>query len=397
MESKRPPLLLILETHPIQYRAPVYARLEQLCPGSIHVAYASDFSLRGVQDPGFATPVSWDTDLLAGYPSTVLNPHLTHAPCRWNDLDGRGLEGLFRELRPSAILLNSLNFRFDLVAYALARWRRIPIWMRCETQDQAFERSSLKSLLRSIYYRLLYSGISQAFPIGAYNRQHWLRHGLRLHQLRPAHYCTPDRAGVLSIAQRQDRRDSLRHQLGIHHHQLLVAFFGKLIPKKDPALLLNSLSFLPDFVRERIALVYVGSGEMQPELQLQAADLYARHGTIVLFPGFVNQSTLVDWYLAADVVVLPSRRAGETWGLVVNEALQAGCGVVVSEAVGCSADFGGWQRVRTIPVGSAPHLASAIEELAAFSRDYGWAAKGLQEYSIEAAALAFATAIHNLP
>jgi len=30
-------------------------------------------------------------------------------------------------------------------------------------------------------------------------------------------------------------------------------------------------------------------------------------------------------------MVLPSRRAGETWGLVVNEALQAGCAVIVSE------------------------------------------------------------------
>jgi hypothetical protein len=30
---------------------------------------------------------------------------------------------------------------------------------------------------------------------------------------------------------------------------------------------------------------------------------------------------------------------GRDWGLVANEALQAGCGVVVSSAVGCSIDF----------------------------------------------------------
>ena len=30
------------------------------------------------------------------------------------------------------------------------------------------------------------------------------------------------------------------------------------------------------------------------------------------FAGFVNQSELVDWYLAADILVLPSRQAGET-------------------------------------------------------------------------------------
>jgi len=111
----------------------------------------------------------------------------------------------------------------------------------------------------------------------------------------------------------------------------------------------------------------------------------------------VNQGELVNWYLAADVVVLPSRQAGETWGLVVNEALQAGCGVVISDAVGCSADFGSWARVRTIPVASAPHLADALVELAAFPRDFDWAADGLEDYSIEAAAQAFAAAIHELP
>lgn len=75
-----PPLLLIFETHPIQYRAPVYARLHELCPGSIHVVYASDYSLRGGHDPGFAKAVTWDSDLLAGYPSTILRSDLSQAP-----------------------------------------------------------------------------------------------------------------------------------------------------------------------------------------------------------------------------------------------------------------------------------------------------------------------------
>ena len=105
---------------------------------------------------------------------------------------------------------------------------------------------------------------------------------------------------------------------------------------------------------------------------------------------------MLDWYLAADVVVLPSRRAGETWGLVANEAMQAGCAVVVTEAVGCAADFGRWQRFRTIPVGSASHLASALEDLSSYPRSFTWASAGLQSYSINAAAQAFADAIRVL-
>ncbi|QPN59120.1 glycosyltransferase family 4 protein [Synechococcus sp. CBW1002] len=389
--------LLIFETHPIQYRAPVYSRLNQICPGQIHVAYACDISLRGGLDPGFSLPVTWDGNLMGGYPSTVLDASVTLPPRGWNDLRGHGVISLIHRLQPRAILLNSLNYRYDHTAYLAGLLARIPIWMRCETQDQAFSRSWLKDRLRHTYYRLLYAGIQQAFPIGELNRQHWLRHGMKPMQLRAAHYCTPNRAAALTTQQRQCRREALRQQLGLDARYLLVGFFGKLIPKKDPMLLLESLPLMPDSLRHRLAFVYVGSGALQQELQQEAAAVQLRYGVPVHFPGFVNQSALVDWYLAADVVVLPSQRTGETWGLVVNEAMQAGCSVVVSEAVGCTADFSGWERFRTIPVGSASSLALALMELAEYPRSFTWATEGLQPYSIEAAAQAFAAAIAELP
>ena len=233
--------LLIVESHPIQYRAPVYAELNRLCPDLIHVVYASDFSLRGGRDPGFGSAITWDSDLLDGYPSTVLSSRLNHAPAGWNDLKGPGLPALVERLKPQAMLLTSLNHRYDYVAYALGLWHKIPIWMRLETQDQAFERSPLKGVLRSAYYRLFYSGVSKAFPIGQLNRQHWLRHGLKPNQLVDAHYCTPDRAVGLSLAVREQRRQLLRRSLGLQPQQLLVAFFGKLIAMKQPDLLLDAL------------------------------------------------------------------------------------------------------------------------------------------------------------
>jgi glycosyltransferase involved in cell wall biosynthesis len=303
---------------------------------------------------------------------------------------------MIHRLRPDAILLNSLNYRYDSVAYALALLQGILVWIRCETQDVAFSRSRLKSLLRFAYYRLFYLGISQAFPIGKLNREHFLRHGLRPCQLRNANYCTPDRSSLLSLQERQDRRDALRLKLGIPGQQVLVAFFGKLISKIDPELLLQAVHYLSPILRDRLSLLYVGSGELLEVLQAQAVILQAQTGIVTYFAGFVNQIALLDWYLLSDVVVLPSRRAGETWGLVVNEALHAGCSVAVSEAVGCAADFGTWERFRTIPVGSAPHLADALTQLAAYPRSFDWAAERLKQYSVEASAQAIASAIAEL-
>jgi glycosyltransferase involved in cell wall biosynthesis len=115
-----------------------------------------------------------------------------------------------------------------------------------------------------------------------------------------------------------------------------------------------------------------------------------------IFAGFINQSAIRDFYAATDILVLPSRRTGEAWGLVVNEALQAGCAVVISEAVGCAREFGGWERVEIIPVGDATALAGAVERLAVFPRELGWAREGMKAYSTSTAAEALAREIRLL-
>jgi glycosyltransferase involved in cell wall biosynthesis len=81
---------------------------------------------------------------------------------------------------------------------------------------------------------------------------------------------------------------------------------------------------------------------------------------------------------------------GETWGLVVNEALHAGCGVVVSDAVGCSAEFGRWDRARVFPEGNTEACGGALVDLARLERSWDWAATRMEAYSVEAAARALA-------
>ena len=113
------------------------------------------------------------------------------------------------------------------------------------------------------------------------------------------------------------------------------------------------------------------------------------------FTGFVNQSQLPDYYLASDIVVLPSRRMGETWGLVINEALQAGCAAVVSDAVGCYEDFRSLERVRVFREGQGQDLTNAINELSGYTRDFEWAREHMRSYSIESAALAMSRLLNG--
>jgi glycosyltransferase involved in cell wall biosynthesis len=58
----------------------------------------------------------------------------------------------------------------------------------------------------------------------------------------------------------------------------------------------------------------------------------------VILAGFLNQSEISQAYEAADVFALASGW-DETWGLVVNEAMNFGLPVVVSDKVGCAVDL----------------------------------------------------------
>ena len=66
-------MLTIIDTHPIQYRAPVYRMLASQFQVPITVVYGSDFSVAGYQDKEFGTKFSWDTDLLSGSQSIFLS------------------------------------------------------------------------------------------------------------------------------------------------------------------------------------------------------------------------------------------------------------------------------------------------------------------------------------
>jgi glycosyltransferase involved in cell wall biosynthesis len=52
----------------------------------------------------------------------------------------------------------------------------------------------------------------------------------------------------------------------------------------------------------------------------------------------MNQGEIVKAYVAADLLVLPSD-SGETWGLVVNEALACSVPAVVSDLCGSAEDL----------------------------------------------------------
>jgi glycosyltransferase involved in cell wall biosynthesis len=57
----------------------------------------------------------------------------------------------------------------------------------------------------------------------------------------------------------------------------------------------------------------------------------------IKFTGAINNKDLPSYYQRADVFILPS--LSEVWGLVVEEALNNGTPVMVSDRVGCAEEI----------------------------------------------------------
>ena len=98
-------------------------------------------------------------------------------------------------------------------------------------------------------------------------------------------------------------------------------YVGRLAEEKNLELLINAFNKLPD-----LHLSIVGYGYLENKLKSLAS-------SNVSFIGAVENKSLSKYYSNADVLVLPSK--SEPWGLVVEEALNHGLPVIISNRVGC--------------------------------------------------------------
>jgi len=115
-------------------------------------------------------------------------------------------------------------------------------------------------------------------------------------------------------------------------------------------------------IRQRYpcALLYAGDGPLRKSIE---SKIQKKGISDVIITGFLNQTEISQAYIAGDILVLPSSYA-ETWGLVVNEGMNFGLPIVVSDKVGCGLDLvRDGENGYIVPYNSVSALAEAITEL----------------------------------
>ncbi len=349
-------MLAVLETHPVQYHAPVYRALENRFGIPVTAIYGSDFSVVGYRDREFGATFAWDTDLLSGYHAMFLSRSGTGGAKSPERVSARGMGQALAAAAPSAVLVTGYSPRFHQLAFYSA-WRAgVPILFRGETTDHARNRSRAKAWIRDRALRWLYGRCAALLYVGQRSHQHLRRLAPPAARLVFSPYCVDASMFECDEAARKRLRAETRRDLEVTEEGIVLLYSGKLVSHKGVDLLEHAVASLPASVRERVALVFLGDGEFRPSLEVLARRLGLHR---VCFLGFRNQKELSGYYHAADLLVLPSH--SETWGLVVNEALHHGVPCVVSERVGCAPDLVAPGVTGEVSeTGSTPSLTAAL-------------------------------------
>lgn len=349
--------LAALYSHPIQYFAPLFRELAARPEIDLTVYFCSRQGLDVSYDPQFGRAFQWDIPLLEGYKSAFL-PNLRR---------GTDVDGFFRLINPS-IITELVRHRYHALlvhGYEHAtKWLAVMASKVCGTRLLLRGESHLLDpkpwyiwAAKELMLRRLLRATDKCLYLGQNNKNFYQRYGISENKLVHVPYCVDNAFFRESYRKLVARRKEIRRELMIEDDAPVVLYVGKLIPKKQPLLLFEAFSQVRQ--HQMCHLLYAGDGELRSQLETTIA----RSGIAgVHVIGFLNQSEIGKAYIASDILALPSR--SEPWGLVVNEAMNFGLPVVVSDRVGCAPDLvHSGKNGYIVPHNSSRALAEALEKL----------------------------------
>lgn len=325
--------LVIVNTHPIQYFAPLYRALEKHLGDTFTVVYCSKKGLAVSQDYQFGERFQWDIDLLQGYSYLFTDEADENADRDASKISCRTLPKLLDRLKPEILLVYGY---YGPVTQCTLRWARknpCKVLMRGDTWTGLGEVPGWwRQKLKRVWFRSFILPIVYGFlAVGKKNQAYWGELGGSKEKIWVVPYGIDK--GRFKPLESSKYKNELRKKYGISKDMPTVGFFGKFIEKKGIVQFLEFIAYSYKPVA-RYQFILVGSGDLKERVESASRKIEVP----IFNMGFRNQTEIPDLYRACDLVVVPSYY-GETWGFVVQESLACGVPVAVSESVGCTPDL----------------------------------------------------------
>lgn len=299
------------------FEIPMFRLLATQPDFMVHVFHCdSDENVR--YDREHKSIVDWGEDMRAGYPQSYHQTTAELRPALW-------------AWRPNVIMQYGYNWRGALSILIGARLRGIPIVHRGLLSPYINERHGR---ILSMLWRLARARLLRCFQAhhygGTYSEAVLRDAGIPENRryMVPFSVDTPFFAADTEKADAAARAESVIAEAGWSPEAPVLLFICQHSLFKGPDIML-------DIVREvqktnpDVKLLMAGSGAMTAELKHSAQEKLTPGS--FHFPGFISSKSTVPFYLAATLVVFPSRY--DTWSRAVNEAMIARRPCLVSDRV----------------------------------------------------------------
>jgi glycosyltransferase involved in cell wall biosynthesis len=323
--------LAIVTTHPIQYNAPWIKLLAE--SGNVHVKvfYTLSQSENGkLYDKGFDKNFSWDIPLLDGYEyEFITNVSSKPGTHHFRGIINPGLIQSISCYEPDSILVIGWAFQSHLSVIRYFSGKKHLMFRGDSTLLNEKAGFSLKKTFRRNFLKWVYNYVNTALYVGENNKEYFLKHGLKEHQLVFAPHAIDNKRFEENSTSHYETAMLRRKELGIPEHHLVVLYAGKIEPVKNVSFIIRLAKTLD---HAGISFLIVGNGPMEDQIKQEA--VYCNN---VYFMNFQNQSVMPVVYRMGQVFLLSS--FSETWGLALNEAMACGRPVMASYKCGAAADL----------------------------------------------------------
>jgi glycosyltransferase involved in cell wall biosynthesis len=328
--------LAYLLTHPVQYQAPLLRRIAAEPGIDLTVFFCSDFSLEKFYDPEFAKEIEWDVPLVAGYHYEILpaiggSKRITF----WRPFN----YGLAKRLRKGSfdiLWIHGYARWFSWVSILVAKAQGIKVLIRDDATLISLSRTLLRRALKKVFFSILKIFCDGFLAVGSLNRKYYNYYGIKDDRIFLVPWAVDNAFFQAKAREASAPLEELRNSLGFEKGRPIILFAGKLSERKRGGDLLEAyIQLSPDQRTEPVPyLLIIGEGDQRQALENRAGET---GWNSIKFLGFKNQTELPAYFNLCQVFVLPS--VHEPWGLVVNEVMNAGRAVIVSDQVGCGPDL----------------------------------------------------------
>lgn len=323
-----PVRLAVIVSHPIQHFAPWHRELAKLSGVELRVFFCCKWGVEAYADPDFGTQVQWDIPLLEGYKHEFLP--IAEAPKKltFGAVDNPKITEALDHYNPDVVQSFGYAYRTNWRAAQWCRKRNKPLLLYSDTNANT-PTALWKRVLKSIIVRKFYSYVDAALFVGDNNRTYHERYGIPDSRLFAGTMPIDANRLLSAVPDRAEVRRQVRSAHGIPDDAFVVAFCGKYTANKCP---LDLVAAVHQAARDgaNVWALMIGDGSERGNLEEFCRLNKVRNCTLT---GFINQSKVPRYLVAADALALMSAR--DQHPLVVVEAGTFGLPVIASDSIGC--------------------------------------------------------------